>query len=712
MTADQKVKVIRTVCRECRAACGMLVHVENGRAVRLEIDPHSPMAKDKLCWQSQASLERLYHPDRLHFPLKRTGERGEGKWQRITWEEALGTIAEKFKRLKDNYGAESVAFVKGYYERRCDLVSRLGNAFGTPNIVGIDNTCYIPSASGRLMTYGFDGRPDLSGLPDCVMWWGSGDNPHLKDDAKLIVVNSIRTEAAKQADIWLQPRPGTDLALALGMLNIMVNERLYDKGFVEQWTTGFDKLEKHVQQYPPDKVAEITWIEAEKVVAAARLFAGSQYACLRNGNASEDTYNSTQFARAISIIQAICGLLDRPGGTVQAIGEPIDKEGRAADVLHDLLPPEQWRKKLGMERGHFPVDPLWDTIVNKPAELQSQYLVSSILEGTPYEVQAAFVLGSNPVMTWCNSKRVYEAFKKINFLAVADIVITPTASLADIILPSASDLEADAVLVKDLGMGDTCLQAQQKVVQIEECRSDLEIVISLAGKMGLGEYFWKDLNAYLDAYLEKVGMTFEELRRRTRIISSGTSYRKYLKSGFNTPSGKVEIYSSLCEKWGYEPLPVYHEPRETPFSAPELADEYSLILTSAHDKVYVHSQDRYLETLRKRNPEPLVLIHPDTAQGLGITEGDQVYIENKRGRIIQKATLSEDVDPRVICVAYGWWFPEKGASGQHGWNEANINILTDDSPPYSPEIGSPSMRGFLCKVYKAEPRELARDDLY
>jgi anaerobic selenocysteine-containing dehydrogenase len=628
----------------------MLVHVKNGHAIKLEIDPNAPMARDKLCWQSEAGLERLYHPDRLRFPLKRTGERGEGKWQRITWEEALGTIAEKFKAFKDKNGAESVALVKGYYERRCDLVSRLGNAFGTPNIVGIDNTCYIPSASGRLMTYGFDGRPDLSGLPDCVLCWGSGANPPVKDGAKLIVVNSIRTEAAKRADIWLQPKPATDLALALGMLNVIITEKLYDKAFVDEWTTGFSKLEKHVQAYPPDKISEITWIEAEKVVAAARLFAGSRYACLMNGNASEDTYNSTQFARAVSMIQAICGLLDIPGGTIQL-----------------------------------------------------QYLVKSILEGTPYEVQAALVVGCNPVMTWCNSRRVYDAFKKLNFLAVADLVITPTASLADIILPSASSLEADAVLVKGLGMGDTCLQAQQKVVQIEECRSDLEIVISLAEAMALGEYFWTDLHSYLDAYLEKVGITFEELRRRDRIISSGISYRKYLEKGFNTPSGKVEIYSSLCEEWGYEPLPVYHEPRETPCSAPELAETYPLILTSAHDKVYVHSQDRNLETLRKRNPQPLVLIHPDTADKIGISEGDQVNIENKRGRITQTATLSEAVDPRVICVAYGWWFPENGASGQYGWDGANINILTDDSPPYSPEIGSPSMRGFLCRVYKAEP---------
>jgi anaerobic selenocysteine-containing dehydrogenase len=218
--------------------------------------------------------------------------------------------------------------------------------------------------------------------------------------------------------------------------------------------------------------------------------------------------------------------------------------------------------------------------------------------------------------------------------------------------------------------------------------------------MGLARYFWEDLHAYLDAYLEKVGMTFDELRLRDRVVTSGACYRKYLSKGFNTPSGRVEIYSNTFEKWGYEPLPVYHEPRETPFSAPELLKDYPLILTSAHEKDYMHSQDRNLSTIRERNPVPLAVIHPDTADKLGIAEGDRVCIENKRGRIMQTASISEDVDPRVVSVSYGWWFPEKGISGQYGWDESNINILTDDSPPYSPEIGSPSMRGFLCKVYK------------
>jgi len=701
MASDIETRVIRTVCRECGVRCGMLVHVQEGRAIKVESVSGPLKLMDELCPKAEASLERLYHPARLLYPQKRVGERGEGKWQRITWDEALDTIAQKFIIAKDRYGAESVVLAKGYYDRRADFVSRLGNTFGTPNVTSIDNTCYIPSASGRLITYGFDGIPDLSGRPDCILCWGSSADPPLKPGGKLIVVNTLETEAAKRADMWLRPRPGTDLALALGMLHVIVNEKLYDKDFVDKWTAGFDKLEKHIQQYPPEKVAEITWIPSEKIIEAARLFTSYRYACLMNGNASEDTYNSTQCARAFSIIQAICGLLDIPGGTVNVEGT-ILFEATAEDILRNKLPKEQEAKRLGVEAGYLPPDDLWDSIVCKPAEIRPQHVMTAIFEEKPYPVQVLGVFGSNPLLTWSNSRRVYEALKKVNFLVVADLVMTPTAAMADFVLPVASYLESDAVIVSGTGMGVFHLQAQQRVAQIGECRSIPEMIIGLANRLGLGEYFGKDLHTFLDNYLTPMGMTFDELRRRPSVISSTIRYRKYSERGFNTPSGKVEIYSSLCEQWGYEPLPIYHEPEETPVSAPELVNEYPLILTSTHEANYVHSQDRYLEGLRKHKPNPLVVIHPETAGRLGISEGDQVFIENKRGRIKQIATLSEGVDQRVVSVGYCWWFPERGISQMYGWDEANINILTDDSPPYSPEMGSPKMRGFLCKVYKAD----------
>jgi anaerobic selenocysteine-containing dehydrogenase len=679
----------------------MYVHIEGGKAVRAEAAPDSRgRSATSFCSKAAIGLERLYSPRRLHYPQKRVGAKGEGKWERISWDEALDTVARKFLEAKERYGAESVCLAKGGYSRAADYVSRLGNAFGTPNVTSIDNTCYIPSASARLMTYGFDGMPDVAGGPECLLLWGNSPNPPIRQGSKLVVVNALETAAAKRADIWLQPRPGTDLALALGMINVIVGEKLYDREFVERWTVGFDRLEEHVRQYAPESVAAITWVPAEKIVAAARLFAGSRPGCLWNGNASEDTYNSTQSARAFAIMQAICGDLDVPGGTIHTEGT-ILMEGTGKGILRHMLPPEQEHKKLGAGAGSYPPDQLWDSIVWKPSEIRPQHVVNAILERKPYPVRVLGVFRSNPVLTWSNSRRVCEALRAVDFFWVADLTMTPTAALADIVLPAASYLETDAVAVAGGAAGVFHLEPQLKVAQIGECRSDLEIINDLAARLGLGQYFAENLHALLDRYLEPMGMTFEELRRRPGVASSWVKYRKYVDRGFNTPSGRVELYSSLCEKWGYEPLPVYHELPEGPASAPEMLAEYPLVLTSTHGANYVHSQDRYLPMLRKAEPEPLVTIHPETAAALGVEEGDQVFIETRRGRISQKATLSAEVDRRVVSVAYGWWFPERGEADLFGWDEANINILTDDSPPYSPGIGSPKMRGFLCKVYKA-----------
>jgi anaerobic selenocysteine-containing dehydrogenase len=699
-------EVVRSVCRVCSRSCGILVHLQDGQVVKVEGAPDTPKKAivigttgGDICIMGEVAPERLYHPNRLKYPQKRVGERGEGNWQRISWDEALDTIAEKLNSAKKRYGAEAVSFVKGHREFFCDYVVRLANVFGTPNVVaGADHVCYVPTAVGSLITYGYDGVADLMASPSCVVWWGRRGKPPLKEGAKLIVVNVLKTEAATMADVWLQPRPATDLALVLGMLYVIVHEELYDKAFVEKWTFGFDKLREHVQQYPPEKVEQITWVPAAKIAEAARLYARVRPACIKAGNAIEDNVNSVQCSRALAIMSAITGNLDVPGGVIEVQGVIDEMPGRKV-TLWDKMPKEQQQKKLGAGEGFLPRHPLWELVADMPVHVHPQYLVKAILEEDPYPIKALCVFGSNPLLTWSNAKEVHRAFKKLDFLAVADLVMTPTAALADIVLPVASYLEEDGVDVQRNALGLPYVQVLQKVAQIGECWSDMKILIELAKKLGLREYFWEDVRSFLDAYLKPVGMTFEEFRQQG-IIQAITKYRKYEKGGFNTPSHKVEIYSSLCEQWGYDPLPTYHEPPETPYSAPELAKEYPLILTSCHEDYFMHSQDRHLETLRKIKPGPISIIHPETAAKLGIGDGDSIYIETERGRIKQIATLSAGIHPRVVSASYAWWFPEKGVSELYGWEESNINILTDDKPPYNPEMGSTNLRGMVCKVYK------------
>lgn len=295
------------------------------------------------------------------------------------------------------------------------------------------------------------------------------------------------------------------------------------------------------------------------------------------------------------------------------------------------------------------------------------------------------------MVTYSNAENTCSALKKLDFLVVADMFMTPTADLADIVLPVAGYLEHDSIVSTP---AYPIAQVQQKVAQVGECRSDYEILNGLAGAMGLGAYFWETEEACLDALLAPAGLSFSEFRK-IGLISGTKLYRNYLTEGFETPSGKVELYSHRLEEWGFDPLPTYHKQREDS----EAFEEYPLILTSWKREPFRHSGGKQIKSLLKIHPEPVTNIHPQTAEKLGIREGDMVYIETGQGKIMQKAVLSDFLDPRVVGVDYGWWFPQEGATRACGWSRSNLNILTDDKPPFNPELGSVNLRGIRCKVY-------------
>ena len=474
------------------------VHLKDDKVIKIEGDSQS----------NEAALERLYHTNRLQYPQMRLGDIHNGKWKQISWDEAFDIIAEKLNTIKNRYGAEHVAFGKGYRRPYSDYVTRLANVFGTPNVVGVGHVCYVPRAVGSLITCGYDAFPDMDYPTKCMVWWGIRGCPLLKGETKLIVVNTQKTEAAAKADVWLQPRPATDLALALGILNIIINGELYDKDFVEKWTTGFDKLKEYVQKYTPEKVAEITWVPVKKIIEAAKLYATSSPSWIKIGNAIEDNLNSVQCARALSIMSAITGNLDIPGGDIEIEGA-INNLGGADITLPDKLPRRKQIKKIGAPHGFLPYHPLWDLAATMPLQVHPQVFVRAVLEENPYPIKAFCIFGSNPLLTWSNVNKVYSALKKLEFLVVADFVMTPTARLAHIVLPVASYLEQDSVIIPASRL--PVIKVGRQVTRIGECRSDFEIIIELAKKLGLRKYFWEDVNSFLDAQLEPIGMTFEEL---------------------------------------------------------------------------------------------------------------------------------------------------------------------------------------------------------
>ena len=694
-------QVVKSTCNLCHTPCGILVHLMDGRAVKVEGDPDAPFNKGILCTKGLASLEYLYHPDRLKHPLKRVGERGDGDWQRISWDEALSTIANELTKARDNHGAESVAIItgasKGY---QISLAQRLANTFATPNFMVQGSVCWVPKRNAHAITCGFLPFPDFEYPPACIVVWGSNPAETLLTNyrkiiqaldrgAKLIVIDVRKIELAGKADVWVQLRPGSDLAFALGMINVIVNEDLFDRAFVDNWTAGFDRVRAHVQDYTPERVEKITWVDAGEIREVARFYATNKPACIEAGNAVEHNVNSFQTHRAIAILKAITGNLGVPGGDIRW-STPLSV-GRFSPrlLLPDKLPKDMHGKRISA--GLKLIPPFASNAV-------PQSLVKAVLDQDPYPIRVAFLQGCNPLLTYSNSQETYRALKKLDFLAVAEMFMTPTAELADIVLPVASFLEFDSIVHSP--MYPSVVQVQQKVAQVGECWSDSRIISELAKRLGLGEYFWDSDEEFLDYLLKPAGLTFNELRK-AGVIAGVKQYRSHEANGFETPSGKVELYSSRLKEWGFDPLPTYYEPPETPLSHPELAKEYPLILTSWKVAPFRHSGGRQITTLRGSHPEPVVIIHPQTAGKLGIREGDWAYIETKRGRMRQKAALTDNIDPRVVGVDYGWWFPEKEASSLHGWAESNINILTDDQPPYNREMGTTNLRGFLCKVYKA-----------
>ncbi|MCP4630459.1 MAG: molybdopterin-dependent oxidoreductase [bacterium] len=691
-------KVIRTSCRFCYNNCGMLVHMEAGIPVKAEGDPENPMNKGKLCQKGYAALELLNHPDRLKHPLQRKGERGEGKWERITWDQALETIAKRLNRISTQYGKEAVVILRGASKGLSDdFMARFLNVFGSPNIASPAPYCYVPMVNASRLTYGFYAYPDYDFPPKCIVVWGTNlEGTHFMDcdpifeaknqGAKLIVIDPIQNAMTKEADLWIRLRPGTDLALALGMIHVIINENLYDNQFIDTWTVGFDELRQHIQAYTLEKVEEITWVPKEKIRWAAEVYAEAKPGCIPWGNGIETTLNGFQAARAIAILRSITGNLGIPGGDVYCSAPGELTRGDPEFVCQGNVPHAVRANRISMK----------DNLIPLAYYALPQRVMRAILDDDPYPVRAAYVQGANPLTHYTNARETYEALLKLDFLVVADIFMTSTATLADIVLPAATYLEFDSV---EQPWTYPIASVQQKVAQVGESWPDGKILNELTKKLGFHDYAWADMQEPLNRILQAAGITFEEFRKIGYFVGHKV-YRHYEKNGFNTPSKKVQLYSNQLKEWGFDALPEYVEPPETPASEPECATVYPFILTSRKESVFRHSMGRQLPSLREIKPDPIVKLHSKAAKKLGINEGEWVSISTRRGSIRQKAHLVNWIDPRVVEVDYACWFPNKGPSTLYGWDESNINVLLDNKPPHNREMGSPSMRGIFCKIAK------------
>lgn len=697
----EEVKKIRTACRSCHGGCGVIAHVKDGKVIKVEGDPDSPISHGSLCSKGLAILQLAYHPDRILYPMKRVGEKGEGKWQRITWDEALDTIAERFKKVIAEYGPESIVVGQGTGRDYESHLYRFANLLGTPNVLTAGHMCYVSRVGSTLITCGTLPIADYEGGPKCIVIWACNPlwtNPDeykgenfwraYKKGAKLICIDPRKGFIADKADLWLQIRPGTDAALALGFHYVIIEEELYDKEFVENYIHGWEPFKERVMKdYPPEKVQEITWVDKDLIRKAARMYATIKPACIHWGVPTEQTINCVNYTRATTGLMAITGNLDAPGGNALFVNPPTRTVSEFA--RHKDLPPEQQAKRLGGDQFKLGA---------RVALINPKKAWDAILTGKPYPLKAGILCGSNPVVTRANAKEAYEALKKLEFLVVIDLFLTPTAELADIFLPSATWLEQNHVA--DNWKRHGYVLARVKCMEVGECWQDHKIFMELGKRMG--QQWWPTVEDALNYLLEPSGLTWEQFKEKG-YLRGEMVYYKYKQRGFSTPTKKVELYSTILEKWGYDPLPKYVEVPESPYSTPHLLKDYPYILNAGlRTPTFFHSANRQIPWLREIRPDPIVEIHPETAKKHHIKEGQWVYISSPRGRIKQRAKLNPNIDPRVIVAEHGWWYPEIKDPG-HGWNISNVNILTNNAyETLDPAMGSTNLRVCLCNIAPCE----------
>ena len=683
-TMTKNIREVLTDCTLCYHSCGTRVTIEDGKAVKVEGLESHPLNKGKLCPKGEAALDNIYDPNRLKYPMKRIN----GDWKRVSWDQALSEIAEKLLKLKKEFGPSVLGVFSGSIGvenlEMAGLTQRFKAAFGSPNFFSVESICYRMRIRTRQITFGKYPTEELDS--NLYILWGhnpdESDFPlqlaleeNLKKGARLVVIDPKRIPLADRAEMYLRIRPGTDGAMALAMIHVIVTENLYDAGFIEKYTFGFDRLIPHIQKYSPEWAEKITWVPAEDIRKLARLFAKTKGAAIYQGTCTQDqTANGTQNSRAFSVLQIITGNINNPGGWVISPRLPLGNVGM--NVEGEPLGADQY--------------PLFYEVWGR----KSPYgVVTCVPESVPDKIKAFFVIGGNPILSMADSNAFKEAFKRLDLLVVHDLFMTETAQYAHYVLPACSHLEKWGVAYTY----NVChcmpyLMLRKKAIEpLGESWSEWRLFTELAKNLGIGDKFpWKSEEELVAFELEPSGLTFDYLLYKK---PEGAYYQQkqygMKEGGLSTPSKKIEIYSDALEHIGFDPLPAYLEPHRSPLSSPELLEKYPLILSTGNRNLYyTHGQFRGISALRAKNPEPYAEIGPETAQKYGLQEGDTVVIRTNRGSVLMKIRVDDRVAEGVVFVPHGW--P----------GEANANLLTD-TECREPIMGYPEIKSLLCAIRKA-----------
>ena len=718
------------VCTSCDGFCPVSAKIKNGRVFKVATRD-APIFKDVLCMKGAYAPKAFAHPDRILHPLKRVSDRGQGQWRRVTWHQALDEIAEKLQKVIVKYGPEAFAVSQSQATGVTDqgLTRRFMNHLGSPNWISGVAYCMGNTAAVNRMVYGWYPRADILNSR-CIVLFGHDPRRHSwtleyktirmaqAKGAKLIVADPRRSENAEAADIWLPVRAGTDAALMLGMARVIVDEKLYDATFVRDWCTGFEELQKRLEDYPLDRVASITTCTAEDVSAAAHLYATHGPACIPWSPITDQQVSSTSAIRMQCILRAICGYVDTKGGDIFLGFHPTIRSESEIE-MHEVLSDSQKAKQLGAEehpvftyRGMSQLGAVteqvwgarWANLVGGCYMANPMSVFKAMAEDEPYPVRAFFAIANNTLLSYANAQRIYKGLMRQDLLVAFEHMMTPTSQLCDYVLPGDAWLERPSI---QAGI------SEQAMPPPGECRNIVYFWHEIAKRIGLGKTIpWSTPEEMIDYRLEPSGVTWAQVAKSGKLPSasaknnSSKKYQKYTERGFATPSGKVELYSSVLEELGFDPLPYYREAAE-----PTAAYPLRLFIGLPDDE-YFRTGMRFVPELRARSQDPTFLIGPRTMAESTLQDGDWARLATPHGAMLGRVYARSSLPEGLVRAPHGWWRPEANGSEDklYGfWDFSDAHITPDDEPNLiDSEQGIPHLKGAPCAISKLSTSEVNR----
>ena len=678
-------KIVKTSCGICGGGCLLDAYVKDGKLISVEGVGRMTPDGAGVCAKGAAATQFLYNKERILYPMKRVGEKGEGKFARISWDEAYDMIAENLMKVRERYGAKHTVFYTGYPKWNRPALLRLANAYGSPNYCTESSTCFQAAALAWRSVFGNHICPPDFAHAKIVLIWSSNlyhSNTPMsgmyrglkKRGVHIIDVDPRHTVTAHDADIHLQLTPGTDGALALAMGHVIIEEGLYDKEFVEKYVYGFEEYAEYVKQFTPEMAEKITGVAAEKIREAAVTYATCGPASIMFSAAPIVHHiNGVQNYRAVFALCAITGNYDIEGGNRSQPGpaSPANEFGKV----------KRFDKEEAIGQKDFPV---WFDL--SCDEAQCSRLADYILEEEPYKIRALFAMGLNHRM-WPQPKRLGEALKKLDFYVNIDFFLSESSYAADLVLPASTTFERDEVRTL---RGGGFYYSNRAVEPLGEAKNDIEIIIEVLKRMGLhDEALENGYEAYMEHILKPSGLTLAELKSHPEGMPGKVIFppavKTYESKPFATPTGKVELRSVVFERNGYDGLPVYRDYREMTKVSRE---EYPLILnTGSRKPQFFHARLYRMPWLTGIETEPMIELHPEDGKKYQIEDGAHVKVTSPAGQVEGTAAYNISGKPGVVYIYHG------NAKG-----DANELIDKDHLDPIS---GFPGFKGYFCRIEKA-----------